>query len=167
MTFDLGWHWKVKSRSFGVHWAVYHTQCIIRQRSCQTERPRFDIIVVLMYTLFHLYILVNVSFESFIISRGAEGPGREILQCSPSVPSVCPSRLVFALTFFSIFQVFFAFHAISNIKNKFSVQKKYPGGGGGMLFEFVMNFLNIEKNKIYIFFFNISSFLRVSCYFQH
>ena len=39
MTFDLGWHWKVKSRSFGVHWAVYHTQCIIRQRSCQAERP--------------------------------------------------------------------------------------------------------------------------------
>ena len=38
----------------------------------------------------------------------------------------------------------------------------------GMLFEFYMNFLNIEKNKIYkIFFFNISSFLRVSCYFQH
>ena len=35
----------------------------------------------------------------------------------------------------------------------------------GMLFEFFMNFLNIEKNKI-IFFFNISCFLRVSCYFQ-
>ena len=39
MTFDLGWHWKVKSRSFGVHWAVYHTRCIIRQRCCQAERP--------------------------------------------------------------------------------------------------------------------------------
>ena len=39
MTFDLGWHWKVKSRSLGVHWAVYHTQCIVRQRSCQAERP--------------------------------------------------------------------------------------------------------------------------------
>ena len=38
----------------------------------------------------------------------------------------------------------------------------------GMLFEFFMNFLNIEKNKILrIFFFNISSFLRVSCYFQN
>ena len=23
MTFDLGWHCKVKSRSFGVHWVVY------------------------------------------------------------------------------------------------------------------------------------------------
>ena len=38
----------------------------------------------------------------FIISRGAEGPGREILQRPPSVRpsvclSVCPSRLVFAL----------------------------------------------------------------------
>ena len=37
----------------------------------------------------------------------------------------------------------------------------------GMLFEFFMNFLIIEKNKILRFFFNISSFLRVSCYFQH
>ena len=26
-------------RSFGVHLAVHHTQCIIRQRSCQAERP--------------------------------------------------------------------------------------------------------------------------------
>ena len=31
---------------------------------------------------------------SIFISRGAEGPGREILQ---RPPSVCPSRLVFAL----------------------------------------------------------------------
>ena len=38
MTFDLGWHWKVKSMSFSVHWAGYHRPCIIRQRSCQTER---------------------------------------------------------------------------------------------------------------------------------
>ena len=37
----------------------------------------------------------------------------------------------------------------------------------GMLFEFCMNFLNIDKNKIIFFFFNISCFLRVSCYFQH
>ena len=38
----------------------------------------------------------------------------------------------------------------------------------GMLFEFFMNFLNIEKNKILrIFFFKISCFLHVSCYFQH
>ena len=36
--------------------------------------------------------------RGFIISRGAEGPGREILQRPPSVClSVCPSRLVFAL----------------------------------------------------------------------
>ena len=39
MTFELGWHGKVKSRSFGVHWAVHYTQCIIRQWSCQAERP--------------------------------------------------------------------------------------------------------------------------------
>ena len=38
----------------------------------------------------------------------------------------------------------------------------------GMLFEFFMNFFNIEKYKIkIIFFFKISCFLRVSCYFQH
>ena len=34
----------------------------------------------------------------------------------------------------------------------------------GILFEFFMNFLNIEKNKILFFFFNISCFLCVSCY---
>ena len=38
----------------------------------------------------------------------------------------------------------------------------------GMLFEFFMNFFNIEKYKILdFFFFKISCFLRVSCYFQH
>ena len=38
------------------------------------------------------------TYEKLIISRGAEGPGREILQRPPSVClSVCPSRLVFAL----------------------------------------------------------------------
>ena len=37
----------------------------------------------------------------------------------------------------------------------------------GMLLEFFMNFLNIEKKIIKEFVFNISCFLRVSCYFQH
>ena len=37
----------------------------------------------------------------------------------------------------------------------------------GMLFEFFMNILNIEKKKIKNFVCNISCFLRVSCYFQH
>ena len=37
----------------------------------------------------------------------------------------------------------------------------------GMLFEFFMNFFNIEKYKFFIFFFKISCFLRVSCYFQN
>ena len=41
-------------------------------------------------------------------------------------------------------------------------------GIDGMLFEFFMNFFNIEKYKILnFFFFKISCFLRVSCYFQH
>ena len=38
----------------------------------------------------------------------------------------------------------------------------------GMLFEFFMNFLNIEENKIFrILFFNISCFRHVLRYFQH
>ena len=35
----------------------------------------------------------------------------------------------------------------------------------GMLLEFCLNFLNISKNNL--FFFKISCFLSVSCYFQH
>ena len=38
--------------------------------------------------------------------------------------------------FFSIFHIFFAFHAISNIKKKIGVQKKSGGGGGGVDFYF-------------------------------
>ena len=68
----------------------------------------------------------------------------------------------------------------------FPTFKKNSGGGGGcryvhqvmgvccivfdidgMLFEFFMNFFNIEKYKILKFFFKISCFLRVSCYFKH
>ena len=46
----------------------------------------------------------------------------------------------------------------------------------GMLFEFIMNFLNIEKNKILIILFSICHagggggvwiFFHVLCYFQH
>ena len=50
---------------------------------------------------------LDSSHSSFVISRGAEGPGREILQrppppihlsvCLSVRPSVCPSPLVFAL----------------------------------------------------------------------
>ena len=36
--------------------------------------------------------------------------------------------------FFSIFHVFFAFHAISNIKKKNGVQKNSGGGGGDFFF---------------------------------
>ena len=84
----------------------------------------------------------------FFISRGAEGPGREILKRPPSVrPSV---RL----------SVTFSFRTVT---------QKRIDVFDGMLFEFFMNFLNIERNKIFFFFFffNISCFLRVSCYFQH
>ena len=37
----------------------------------------------------------------------------------------------------------------------------------GMLFDFFMNFLNIEKNKILRILFSIFCFLRGLCYFQH
>ena len=37
----------------------------------------------------------------------------------------------------------------------------------GMLFEFFMNFLNIEKNKILRIFFSKFHVFFVSCYFQH
>ena len=56
MTFELGWHWKVKSRSFGVHWAEYHTQCIIRQRSCRAERPLVCNVFEDIDTLFQLIV---------------------------------------------------------------------------------------------------------------
>ena len=43
------------------------------------------------------YAISNISRKK-VISRGAEGPGREIFHVCPSVcPSVRPSRLVFAL----------------------------------------------------------------------
>ena len=52
----------------------------------------------------------------------------------------------------SIFHVFFAFHAISNIKKKFGVKKISGGGGGGVLNffykilkEFLISHSNIEK----------------------
>ena len=56
--------------------------------------------------------------------------------------------------FFSIFHVFFAFHAISNIKkNKIKnwFKKKIPGGGGGVEFFY--------KNNSFLF--------HILCYFQH
>ena len=51
--------------------------------------------------------------------------------------------------FFSIFQVFFAFNAISNIKKKIGVNKKSGGGGGGF------------RKTI------LSDFTFFLCYFQH
>ena len=38
-----------KSRSFGVHWDVYHRQCIIRQRSFQAEIPLVDVMAYLNF----------------------------------------------------------------------------------------------------------------------
>ena len=58
-----------------------------------------------------------------IVSRGAEGPEREILQRPPSVrPSICPSRLVFAKKHLCIFPYVRA--------------PCHGGGGGGLLYSF-------------------------------
>ena len=65
-------------------------------------------IIIVLFSNFNLVIDFKGYFHNiespiwtFVISRGAEGPGREILQRPPSVRlSVCPSvpsRLVFAL----------------------------------------------------------------------
>ena len=84
-------------------------------------------------------------FDNLIISRGAEGPGREILQRPPSVrPSVC--LYCNSKTHWCIFQC--VHHVMGMCCIVFHID--------GMLFEFFMNFLNIEKKKkLNIFFFSI------------
>ena len=96
-----------------------------------------------------------------VISRGAEGPGREILQRPPSVMGVC--CIVFEIDgmlfeffmnflnidfFVSIFHVFFAFHAISNIKKNIWC-KKNPGGGGGVEFLLEKQFFLISRFMLF------------------
>ena len=73
--------------------------------------------------------------------------------CNAPPPPVCPS-------------VTFSFRTVT--RKRIDVQVHAPCHVccivfyiDGMLFEFLMNFLNIEKNN------NISCFLRVLCYFQH
>ena len=60
--------------------------------------------------------------------------------------------------FFSIFHVFFAFHAISNIKKKIKigVKKKNSGGGGGGAWIFFLEkqFFLISR---FMLFFNIKN----------
>ena len=93
-----------------------------------------------------------------VISRGAEGPGREILQRPPSVRlSVCPS-------------VTFSFRTVTQkriavfSRNFAGMCTKSWGCAvfdiDGMLFEFFMNFLNIEKNKILRIFQNFFKILQ-------
>ena len=66
--------------------------------------------IIIHIAIYSIYMNTNIQTNNmfmmlwcvFIISRGAGGPGREILQRPPSVclsvrPSVRPSRLVFAL----------------------------------------------------------------------
>ena len=66
-------------------------------------------------------------YRDLFISRGAEGPGREILQRPPSVrpsvhPSVCPSCLVFALQLENASMYF---------RETLQVRAPCHGGGGG------------------------------------
>ena len=48
---------------------------------------------------------------------------------------------------FSIFHVFFAFHAISNIKKKIAVKKKFGGGGVDFLFFLISRFMLFSTLK--------------------
>ena len=50
---------------------------------------------------------------------------------------------------FSIFQVFFAFHAISNIKKKIGVKKKIGGGGGVWIFFLEKQFFLISRFMLF------------------
>ena len=99
-----------------------------------------------------------------VISRGAEGPGREILQRPPSVRlSVCPSVRPSVRPSVCL-SVTFSFHTSSKTHwCIFSKLCRYVHHVMGVccivfflywwnVFEFCMNFLNIEKNKINICF---------------
>ena len=113
--------------------------------------------VVLIQNILYAYTNFVYTYNTFLmgthifISRGAEGPGREILQ-RPR-PSVCLSDIVgmlleFFMNFLNIeknkiykyyffnISCFFAFHAISNIKKKLVYKKKIPRGGGVLNFFF-------------------------------
>ena len=91
-----------------------------------------------MYEIF----LTNFFFYRALLSP-AMPKARDGRYCNAPRPSVCPSVCLSVCL-----SVTFSFD--------------------GMLFEFFMNFLNIEKNKIKNFVFSILQyFLRVSCYFQH
>ena len=83
--------------------------------------------------------------DLFLSPAGAVGRAREILQCPPSV---CLS-------------VTFSFRTVTRKRDVMGVCC-IVFDIDGMLFEFFMNFLNIEN-----FIFKISCFLRVSCYFQY
>ena len=68
-------------------------------------------------------------------------------------------KIKFKEFFFSIFQVFFAFHAISNIKKKIGVKKKNPGGGGGGWWDFFVRKTILSHFTFYAIF-NIKKILK-------
>ena len=69
-------------------------------------------------------------------------------------------KIKLTFLFFSIFQVFFAFHAISNIKKKNCVKKKIRGGGG------VCTFFFLEKQFFLISRFMLFSTLQFFIFFE-
>ena len=88
--------------------------------------------------------MTNLSYDILVISRGAEGPGWEILQRPPSVhPSVCPSVHL---------SVTFSFRTVTQKRIDVFSRCCIVFDIYGMLFDFFMIFLNIEKNKITFFF---------------
>ena len=97
-----------------------------------------------------IYPFVNIKKQMMPNKSAYYLPRLEILQRPPSVcPSVCLSVRPSVYIFFSIFQVFFAFHAISNITTKFWCKKKSGGGGGGVFYFFFKQFFLISHFMVF------------------
>ena len=101
------------------------------------------------------------AFARIFISRGTEGPGREILKRPPSVcPSVCLSvRPSVTFSFRTVTQkrIDWFSRQICRYVHQVMGVCCIVFDIDGMLFEFFMNFWNIEKNKI----------LRIKCPFTY
>ena len=84
VTFDLRWHWKVKSRSFGVYWAVDHTRCIIKQWSRQAERPLCFHMIYIWKTYYYSFFLCFTYVSS--VRRSSRHFGTPGFNIQPRTP---------------------------------------------------------------------------------
>ena len=95
---------------------------------------------MIFHYLYHKYRRFHLTV---CLLSPAAPKGREILQ---RPPSVCPSVRLFC---FKIFHVFFAFHAISNIKKRKNWWKKKKSGGGGGVLNFFFQFFLISRFMLF------------------